>query len=146
MIRKIRTFMAMALPILAFALTPSTAMAQSYSGNWPMTEHNVYPSGPPFSGNESYCLTLTDNGSAGFSHSGPATLNGSGFSNLSGIFQVVNNLLVATFYVPDDNGSLNGLVFVAPATKGDIAKGFGELVSGAVTVTGTLVFGAKNGC
>jgi len=144
--RNISTLMATAIAIVTFALTSSAASAQSFSGNWPLAEHNVYPGVPPFNGNESYCLTLTDNGSFGFPHSGPATLNGNGFSNFAGIFQVVNNLLVATFYVPDDNGSLNGLVFVAPASKGNIGKGFGELVSGAVTVTGTLVVGTKGNC
>jgi len=141
MTRSIRTFIVMTLPILAFALTPSAARAQSFSGNWPLTETLKQ-----FNETNTYCLTLTDNGSEGFPHSGLATLNGSGFSDFSGIFQVVNNVLVATFYVPDDNGSLSGLVFVAPASKGDIGKGFQELVSGAETVTGALVFGTKNGC
>ena len=142
MIRNISTFTATALAILAFALTPSAARAQSFSGNWPMTETLV----GQFNETNTYCLTLTDNGSTGFRHSGPATLNGSGFSSLPGIFQVVNNVLVATFYVEDDNGSLSGLVFVAPASKGDIGKGFEELVSGAETITGALAFGTKNGC
>ena len=142
MTRKTRTFIALALPILAFALMPSAAMAQSFSGNYPLTETLV----GSFKGTYSYCLTLTDNGSDGLPHSGPATLNGNGFSNLEGSFQVVNNLLVATFYVADDNGSLSGLVFVGPASKGTIGKGFAQLVSGAATVTGKLVFGAKGGC
>jgi hypothetical protein len=146
MTKNIGVFAATVLAIVAFAIVPSTAMAQSYSGNWPIAEHIVYPSGPPFSGNPTYCLTLTDNGTFGFPHSGLAILNGSGFTNFQGIFQVANNLLIATFYIPDDNGSLNGLVFVGPATKGNIGKGFGELVSGAVTVTGTSVFGPKGGC
>jgi len=141
MIRNISTVMATALAILAFALTPSAAQAQSFTGNWPMTE-----TVKQFHETNTYCLSLTDNGSADFPHSGPATLNGSGFTDLTGIFQVVNGVLVATFYVADDNGSLNGLVFVAPASKGAIGKGFGELVSGAETVTGALAFGTKNGC
>lgn len=146
MTKNIGVFAATVLAIVAFALAPSMATAQSYSGNWPIAEHIVYPSGPPFSGNHSYCLTLTDNGIFGFPHSGLASLNGNGFSNLSGTFQVVNNLLIATFYIADDNGSIDGLVFVGPASKSNIGKGFGQLVSGAVTVTGTAVFGAKGGC
>ena len=142
MARNIRTFVAIALPIVALALTSSAAMAQSFSGNWPMTETLV----GQFKGTYTYCLTLTDNGSDGVPHSGPATLNGNGFSNLPGTFQVVNNLLVATFYEQGGTGSLNGLVFVGPASKDNIGKGFGQLVSGAATVTGKLVFGAKGGC
>ncbi len=102
MTKNMGVFAATVLAIVAFALAPSTAMAQSYSGNWPIAEHIVYPSGLPFSGNPTYCLTLTDNGSFDLPHSGPATLNGNGFSNLAGIFQVVNNLLVAAFYVADE--------------------------------------------
>ena len=142
MTRSIRIFMAIAVPVLAFALTPRAATAQSYTGNWPMTETVT----GQFAGTYTYCLTLTDNGTDGFPHSGPATLNGSGFTNLTGIFQVVNNLFVATFYVQSGEGSLSGLVFVGPASKGTISKGFGESVSGAATVTGKLTFGTKGDC
>ena len=37
MIRKILAFTAMALPLLAFALTPSSASAQSFTGNYPVS-------------------------------------------------------------------------------------------------------------
>ena len=137
-----RILITMALPMLAFALRPGAATAQSYTGNWPLTETIV----GQFHQTDTYCLALTDNGSEGFAHSGPATLNGSGFTNLPGIFQVVNNLLVATFYVQSDQGSLSGLVFVGPATNGSLGKGFGESVSGAATITGKLLFGTKGGC
>jgi hypothetical protein len=36
MTNKIRTLIAMALPVLAFALAPSAAKAQSYTGNYPV--------------------------------------------------------------------------------------------------------------
>jgi hypothetical protein len=143
MMNNLRTLVAMAFAAAAFAMMPSRAMAQNYSGNWPLTWNITFG----HTGTITYCLTLTDNGSAGFPHSGPAVLNGSGEDNLEGLFQIVNNHLVVTFYVPGSDASIAGLVFVGSAGKsGDIGKGFGELVSGAETNLGPLMFGKKNGC
>jgi hypothetical protein len=142
MTRGIGIFAATALAIAVFALAPNSAIAQSYSGNRPMTWNITFG----HTGTVTYCLTLTDDGSAGFPHSGPAILNGSGEDNLEGFFQVVSNELVATFYVPGSNESIAGLVFAAPSSKGTIGKGFGEFVSGAYTDMGPLVFGKNGGC
>ena len=144
MTRNIRTFIAIALPIVALALMSGTAMAQSYTGNWPVTWNVTYP-GPPWVGEHTYCLTLTDDGSQGFPHSGLATLNGSGQSNVQGIFQVINKELAATFYLPGGY-QIDPLVFVGAAGKDKIGKGFGNSPNGAATVTGPLTFGAKGGC
>jgi hypothetical protein len=141
MIRNISTFMATALAIVAFALTPSAAKAQSFSGKFPLTETHSQRGG-----NTTYCLALTDNGTLGFPHSGPATVTGETVGSLSGVFEVINNVFVATFNIPSDEGSISGLVFVGPASKGDIGNGFTELVSGAENIAGRLAFGVKNGC
>lgn len=152
MTRNIGAFAATLLAIVAFALVPGTAMAQSslgrntpmaqsFSGNFPMTWSVVYPK--QFSGNHTFCLTLTDNGSVGFLHSGQANLTGEG-DNLSGVFQVINNELVATILVPTDNGELDTLIFGAPANSARIGKGFGE--ESFDNLSGPLVFGAKGGC
>jgi len=142
MIRNIRTLIAMTLPILAFALTPSAARAQSYSGSYPLTETHVQ-----FGfGNSSYCLTLTDNGTLGFPHSGPATVTGESVGSVPGVFEVINNILVATFTIPGDEGETAGLVFVGRASNGNIGNGFAEDVSGAENIAGALAFGVKGGC
>jgi hypothetical protein len=56
MTRNSRILTAMALPVVAFALTAGPAKAQSYTGNWPITvsqsEH----------GNGTVCVTLDDAG------------------------------------------------------------------------------------
>ena len=141
MIKKISTLMATTLPIVAFALTPCAAKAQSFSGNWPMFETQQR------AGNATFCLTLTDNGTLGFPHSGPATVTGEEIpGSVSGGFEVINNVLVATFNIPGGEGEISGLVFVAQASKGDIGKGFAELVSGSEDIAGALAFGTKNGC
>ena len=138
MIRKMSLFMATMLAIVAFALTPGTAMAQSYSGNWPATvTHSQHSNG-------TYCLTLTDNGTDGWPHSGPATIVGSG---LFGTFQVINGTLVVTIEVQGGTGQNAGLLFIASASNGKIGKGVYEDVFGGEDFdSGALAVGTKDGC
>lgn len=140
--KNVGVFAATALAIAVFAFTPSSATAQSYSGKWQVTWDVTFP-GPPFNGVYTYCLKLTDNGSMGFPHSGPATLNGSGNSNVSGIFQVINGEFIATFLEGTGNGELDTQVFVGAASKGSIVNGLGE--SSFDYVTGAATF-KKDGC
>lgn len=135
-------FAATALAIALFALAPSSAAAQSYTGNWRITWDVTYP-GPPFNGIYTYCVKLTDNGSIGFAHSGVAFLNGSGISDLQGVFQVINGEFVATFLIGTGTGELDTQVFVGPASKGSISSGFG--LESFNDVTGPAKF-VKNGC
>ena len=67
MSRNIRTFIAMALPLLAFAIGPSAAKAQSFTGNYPVLETQVKAgiAGTIKGGNQNFCLVLTDNGAFG---------------------------------------------------------------------------------
>ena len=132
-----------ALPIVAIALTPSVAMAQSYSGNWPV---NVEL--PPHFGHKA-CLTLVDNGTGGAPHSGSASISGSlvGGTLPYGTFQVINHLLVVTIQAQSDTGSDAGLVFIAPASDGDLGKGvFENVYGGEDFLSGALTFGTKGGC
>lgn len=140
--KNVGLFAATALAIAVFAFTPSSAAAQSYSGKWLITWDVTYP-GPPFNGIYTYCVKLTDNGGAGFAHSGLAILNGSGISNLQGVFQVINGEFVATFLEGTGTGELDTQVFVAPASKGVINSGFG--LESFNDATGAAKFG-KNGC
>jgi hypothetical protein len=127
-----------ALLIATFALTPSAAMAQSYSGNWPV---NVAL--PPHFAHTA-CLALVDTGTGGH-HSGSASLSGPmvGSTTETGTFQVTNNLLVATFATGSETGEVVYELFIAPATDGDLGAGVFEepgFLSGATT------FGTKGGC
>ena len=142
MTKNVHLFAAMALAIVTFAFAPSPALAQSYSGNWPIEWNVSYPRA--FAGHHTFCLTLTDNGSVGFPHSGLAVLNGDGENHVSGIFQVIDNQLATIFLIPTDNGELDTLIFAAPATKGTAGKGFGE--ESFANLSGTLTFGTKGGC
>jgi hypothetical protein len=138
MTRITRTFIAMALPIVAFALMPRASMAQSYSGNWPMTvSHSHYANGR-------YCVALTDDGSLGWPHSGAASLvplNGT----YPGQFQVIDGLLTVTIPAPAGS-NLSFLLFTARASDGHIGKGVYNLAYGGFFDSGVLVFGAKNRC
>jgi len=143
MTRNTRTLVAVALPILALALT-HTAEAQSFSGNWPLTiTHSPH-------GNGTYCLGLTDDGSLGFPHSGQAVFTGQtlGGEKLFGTFQVINGLLTATIQSQGGTGQNAGLVFVAHAAKkGTLGKGvYDEVYGGEEFNSGALAFGAKGGC
>jgi hypothetical protein len=133
----IRIFMAMALPVLAFALTPSAAMAQSYSGNWPLiVTHSQHSNGE-------YCVTLTDDGGQGWPHSGSADIG----SQIFGTFQLIDGLLTMTISKEWGNGMNIGLVFVAPAAKGQMHRGiYDDVLDGSVYDSGVLAVGKKGGC
>ena len=128
---------------IAVALTPSAAIAQSYSGNWPV---NVTL--PPSFGHTA-CITLVDNGSAGAPHSGSASISGPlvGGYLPYGTFQLINHLLAVTIESDGDSGQNAGLVFIAPASDGDIGNGiFEEVYGGEDFLSGALTFGKNGGC
>jgi hypothetical protein len=139
MIRNIRLFIAAALPLVVFSLTAGNVRAQSYTGNWPATVTHSKGS------NGTYCLSLTDNGSLGWPHSGDVTLV-EGRSTLYGTFQVIGGLITVTIESPGDYEDA-GLVFVAQASNGTIGKGvYDDVYSGEEIDSGELSFGAKNSC
>src|ERR1700686_5764677 len=109
-----RVFIAMALPIVAISLMPSAAMAQSYTGNWPITVSKSHY------GNGKYCVALTDDGSQGFRHSGYASLVPT--NGYAGWFTVINGIVTVTIPGPY-NGELEFQGFVAHASGGPIGQG-----------------------
>ena len=138
MTRQIRRLIAIALAIAAFALTTSAAVAQSYTGNWPVTVTQSQRD------NGTYCVSLTDNGSGGFPHSGEAVLNGQN-NPYGGYFTVVEGLITVTFTYPSGEGDCcSFLVFTAHANNGKIGKGVFNYFG--LTDIGLLAFGKKDGC
>jgi hypothetical protein len=128
----------MAITLAALAVMSNAAMAQSYTGSWPVNV--TLP--PQFA--HTACLSLVDSGTNG-PHSGSASLSGpmAGNVTLTGTFQVINHLLVATVESGSDTGEVVYLLFIAPAADGELGKGVYEnpgLLSGAAT------FGTKGGC
>src|SRR5579864_6545166 len=150
MSRNIRTFLAMALPLLAFAIGPSAAKAQSFTGNYPVLETQVKAgiAGTIKGANQNFCLVLTDDGSFGRPHSGTATLEGfDGGSLTGGVFYVIGNNIFVNFVVGSTNGEAAGLVIFAPVNVSKETIGTGILaLTGGVPSTGLATVGAKGGC
>jgi len=150
MIRKILAFTATVLPLLGFALTASPASAQTFTANYnvSVTQTKCGIAGNIICGNSTYCLVLTDDGSFGRPHSGPATLNSSVSSPLLGSFQVIGKTIVASFGTGSSTGEAVTVVLVAPATvsTGTIGVGIYELAAGGNEASGLATFGAKNSC
>jgi hypothetical protein len=134
-------FMMAVLLVAACLLTSGKAIAQSYSGNWPLTVfHSQHADGK-------YCLTLTDDGEYGWPHSGPATLVSRKVGGtISGSFQLIDNLLMVTFGEGTGTGELASLLLIAPAGAGDVSQGAYEMAYGPEIDSGVLVFGTKDGC
>ena len=130
---------ATALALAAFTLTTSAALAQSFTGNWPATVTQSQRD------NGTYCITLTDDGSYGFPHSGEAVLNGQK-NPYGGYFTVVDGLITVTFTYPSGEGDCCAFqVSAARATKdGQIGKGVFNYFG--ITDLGLLAFGKKDGC
>ena len=128
----------MALAIAVLALMSSAAMAQSYTGKWPATVTKSQRD------NGKNCITLTDDGSYGFRHSGGAVLNGQN-NGYPGYFTVVHGLMTVTFTFPSGAGDCcDFAVFTAPASDGHIDKGVFNYFG--LTDIGVVNFGKKNGC
>jgi hypothetical protein len=150
MSRNIRTLIALALPLLAFAIAPSTAKAQSFTGNYPVLETQAKAGigGTITGGNQNYCLVLTDDGAFGRPHSGTATLESFDAPSITGgEFYVIGNNIFVNFTVGSTTGEASGLVLFAPVntSKGTIGTGILAL-TGGVPSSGFATVGAKGGC
>ena len=149
MSRNIRTFIAMALPLLAFAIGPSAAKAQSFTGNYPVLETQVKGgiAGNIKGANQNFCLVLTDDGNFGRPHSGTATLEGFDGGSLTGEFYVIGHNILVNFVVGSTTGEASSLVLFARANASTGTIGTGILgLTGGVVSTGLATVGAKNGC
>jgi hypothetical protein len=150
MSRNIRTFIAIALPLLAFAIAPNAAKAQSFTGNYPVLETQVKGgiAGNIKGANQNFCLVLTDDGAFGRPHSGTATLEGfDGGSLTGGEFYVIGHNILVNFVVGSTTGEATSLVLFAPANASTGTIGTGILgLTGGVPSTGLATVGAKNGC
>jgi hypothetical protein len=146
MTKNLGVLAATAFAIVIFALIPGSAAAQSYSGSYSLT----WDITSGFTGTHTYCLTLTDNGTGGFPHSGPATATGNYVIDPSseGSFAVINNELEVTFSIPSGGEEgIGSLTFVGPAHNGAIASGFGQyFAEGAFTDLGPLTVGKAGSC
>ena len=136
MTRYIRSI-AMTFVVAVFTFT-GAAMAQSFTGNWPATVTHSQRS------NGTDCISLTDNGSFGAPHSGPASMVSNG-NTVTGSFTVVDGLLTISFSYPSGEGDCCSYqVFTAHASKGQIGSGVYNFFG--ITDLGLLTFGKKDSC
>jgi hypothetical protein len=120
---------------LSTVVSASTAMATSYSGNWPFTV--IDSTG--FNGN--HCLALTDDGGFGWPHSGFGMLDSTNFAS----FQVIGNTIEVV--VQDEGQEVEGTVITAQAKRGSLGNGvFTIVLAGESVDSGKVAFGVKGGC
>ena len=130
-------FIATTFAFAVFTFT-GAAMAQSFTGNWPATVTRSQRS------NGTDCISLTDNGSYGAPHSGPASMMSNG-NPVSGYFTVVNGIMTIGFSYPSGEGDCcDYQVFTAHASKGQIGNGVYNYFG--ITDIGVLTFGKKDSC
>jgi hypothetical protein len=122
--------------VLAVSTSATMAGSGSYTGNWPLTiTKGQYLNG-------TYCLTVTDDGSEGWKHSGSATIP----QYTYGVFQVINGKFMADIVVPLE-GQNGVLVFTANAHNGTIGNGAASQIEGGEPLySGVMTVGAKGGC
>jgi hypothetical protein len=130
---------AAALPMVMLA---NEAAAQSYSGTWKLTvTHSRHADG-------TYCLTLNDDGSLGWPHSGEASLSGQGLGgNLPyGDFQLIRHTMMVSIDSPAGTGVDTTLIFTARSANGSIGTGAFEDAYGETIDSGVVAFGAQGSC
>jgi hypothetical protein len=108
------------------------------SGNWPLIVSNAKAD------NGKYCLTLTDDGRAGWSHSGAASINtGLNGQQQTGIFQFIGHTIVVSIDNPGETQNA-GTVCAFRASKGVLEDGaFSEMYGGESVNSGKILFGAR---
>jgi hypothetical protein len=120
---------------VAVLVSTARAMANGYTGSWPVTITHSQRS------NGTGCLTLTGNAGGG-----RASLVFGSQKYTYGSFVVVNGILVANITEPlyGQNGAW---MFMAHASHGHVGQGAFENIEGGSNFDyGALAFGMKNGC
>jgi len=122
----------------------------SYTGNWPVKlTHDVFLTAEGYTGhgpNTTHCISLTDDGSVGWPHSGFAVLDND--INSSGQFAVIGHTILIYIFVLGSGQEPASLVFSANARNGDIGKkgAFDNIQGGTSFDAADATFGQKNGC
>jgi len=129
-----------ALIAFGFASSVTGATASGFSGKWPLavTKSKL--------DNGAHCLTLTDDGSAGWPHSGPAVIQSARNGTLYGTFQFIDHIVMVSI---DDGAGLESgnSVYAVRTSKGNLVDGGLEEVYGGASVdSGEVVAGSKGNC
>ena len=137
---------------LSVAASTGTVMAgsDSYTGNYKVALTNdVYPNNTGYNGhhgNSTHCISLTDDGTVGWPHSGYAVLDNN--ANTSGQFSVIGPTIVIYLDTTGSGDEPASIVFTAAAKNGDIGKSgaYDEIQGGASYDAADATFGKKGSC
>jgi hypothetical protein len=145
-----RTPIAAAAMSLALAAGSAMAGSGSYSGNWQVKlTHDVYVNNTGYNGhgaNRTYCITLTDDGTVGWPHSGYAVLDNN--PNNNGQFSVIGDTILIYLDTTGSGEEPASLVFTAAAKDGNIAKkgAYDEIQGGTSYDADDATFGTNGSC
>lgn len=130
-----KTLLTAAALSAAIASGPVAASSGSYSGNWPIiVTKSLFMNG-------SYCLTVTDDGSQGWTHSGEATIPGYG-----GVFQVIHGKFIADIVEPAGEQN-DTMLFTSAGHNGTFGDGGVQLIAGGEPLdSGMMTVGQRGGC
>ena len=133
---------------IAVASGAATAAGGSYTGNYKvMLTNDVYPNNTGYNGhgpNTTHCISLTDDGSVGWTHSGYAELDHNG--NASGQFAVIGPTIVIYVYTLGSGEEPASLVFTTTAKNGTIGKkGAYDGIQGSASFDAADAAFGKNG-
>jgi hypothetical protein len=131
-----KTLFAIGAALAMAASTTAMAASGSYTGNWPLTiTKSLFMNG-------TYCLTVTDDGSEGWKHSGEATIPEYPY----GIFQVINGRFVAGIVEPA-GGQNDVLVLTSNGRNGAFDDGAAVLEAGGEPLdSGVMKVGTRDSC
>ena len=127
---------AIAAAAAALATSAHAVAGGLYGGRWPV----VVTRSQTFNG--AHCLVLTDDGSAGFPHSGAAEMAGTE----GGVFQIIGHTLLVSLQVIGSGEEIATYAFSAPARDDLFGEGVWGYLQGAPIDSGKAAFGAKGGC
>lgn len=129
------------IAVFGTSLSATAAMATSYTGHWPYTISDSNGA------NGNYCLSVTDDGSFNWPHSGfGAVVDPNGISHFA-TFQVIGNSFEVAVQFVGGNGQDEGMVVTASAKKGSVGAGvFTDVLAGESVTSGKVTFGVKGGC
>jgi hypothetical protein len=145
-----KTFLTLAALSMAVWTGAATAASDSYTGNWKvMLTDDVYPNNTGYNGhgpNTTHCITLTDDGSTGWPHSGAAELDHS--LSASGQFAVIGPTIVIYVYTLGSGEEPASLVFTTTAKNGTIGKkgAYDEVQGGESYDAADAAFGKNGSC
>src|ERR1700679_3058218 len=118
------SFFAVALAAIALSANSVSAANVSYTGNWQVhLTDDVYVTSQGYNGHgpdTTHCVSLTDDGTVGWKHSGYAELDGT--PHTSGQVSIIGNTIMIYFEASGGEGELATITLSGTAKNGTIGE------------------------